>query len=595
MGHVQRPTWSGASRPLAECSILLGGRIPDLVHHQSVQHSKGHRRLSSASFPPTAFNLSTVTPVTSAELRRIILESPPKSCELDPLPTSLLQEFVDVLLPFLTVLCNRSIQDGILPASQKRSILVPALKCEGLDSKDPVNYRPIANVSFVSKIIEKIIAFQMTSYLETNNLLPDIQSGFRKGHSTKSLLLRLLSDVYAVTDSSQLTLLALFDVSAAFDTVDHEILLKRLNVSFGLSGTLLLWLRSYLTERSLCVVHGSSRSFWVPAPFGHPQGSVLAPLLFIIYTSDFASLLASHALLAQLYADDVQAYQHCRASDAAATARAMSIAMEALGTWMSSNRLRFNSLKTKFIWLGTRQQLAKLDMVALAANFPHFIFSSVVRDLGVTLDQELTFAPHLNSAIPAIINSANCTLLPVRLLPLLLLLLSTVSSLKGLTIVAVSTLHGLPATRLSCLDHVLRSVARLIGRTPKYDHISTYMRDILHRLPARQRIEYRVAALVWRCLLGLAPAYLVEFCGPTQSARSSRSLRSADRGLLRVPFARTSTRQSVPLHWVVPQFGMASLCRYAHSLERFLRHSFLNLRRYYLVVLGLGAPLSSPT
>src|SRR6218665_2063383 len=94
-------------------------------------------------FPPTAFNLSTVTPVTSAELRRIILESPPKSCELDPLPTSLLQEFVDVLLPLLTVLCNRSIQDGILPASQKRSILVPALKCEGLDSNDPVNYRLI--------------------------------------------------------------------------------------------------------------------------------------------------------------------------------------------------------------------------------------------------------------------------------------------------------------------------------------------------------------------------------------------------------------------------------------------------------------------
>src|SRR6218665_1225911 len=210
----------------------------------------------------------------------------------------------------------------------------------------------------------------MTSYLETNNLLPGIQSGFRKGHSTETLFLRLLSDVYAAIDSSQLTLLALFDVSAAFDTVDHEILLKWLNVSFGFSGTLLLWLGSFLTERSLCVVHGSS---WVPAPFGLRQGSVLAPLLFIIYTSDLASLLASHALLAQLYADDVQAYQHCRTSDAAPTAQAMSIAMEALGTWISSNRLRLNSLKTKFIWLGTRQQLAKLDMVALAADFPHFI------------------------------------------------------------------------------------------------------------------------------------------------------------------------------------------------------------------------------
>src|SRR6218665_2423521 len=117
----------------------------------------------------------------------------------------------------------------------------------------------------------------------------------------------------------------------------------------------------------------------------------------------------------------------------------------------------------------------------------------------------------------------------------------------------------------------------------------------IHWLPARQRIEYRMAALVWRCLLGLAPPYLVEFCGSTQSVRSSRSLRSADRGLLRVRFARTSTRQKRAFAVAGPSIWNGLLCRYAHSLERFLRHSFLNLRRFYLVVLGLGAPLSSPT
>src|SRR6218665_2756597 len=126
----------------------------------------------------------------------------------------------------------------LLFPSQSRSIslwLTDLFSSQFSSARDSIltNYRPIGNVSFVSKIIEKIIAFQMTSYLETNNLLPGIQSGFRKGHSTETLLLRLLSDVYAVIDSSQLTLLALFDVSAAFDTVDHEILLKRLNVSFG--------------------------------------------------------------------------------------------------------------------------------------------------------------------------------------------------------------------------------------------------------------------------------------------------------------------------------------------------------------------------
>src|SRR6218665_1938198 len=111
--------------------------------------------------------------------------------------------------------------------------------------------------------------------------------------------------------------------------VDHEILLQRLHLSFGVSGTLLSWLASFLRERSMCVVHGLSRSSWVPVPNGLPQGSGLGPVLYIIHTSNIASLLTSQAMLGQLYADDVQAYQHCPASDALVTVSAMSRTMEA--------------------------------------------------------------------------------------------------------------------------------------------------------------------------------------------------------------------------------------------------------------------------
>jgi hypothetical protein len=214
--------------------------------------------------------MSTLNAVNSEELRRIILSSPPKSCELDPLPTFLLQEFVDILLPLLTTLCNRSLQEGILPPTQKRSILIPVLKSDGLDQADPVNYRPIANVTFLSKTIEKVVAAQLVAYLEENKLLPPCQSGFRKHHSTETLLLRLLSDVYGAIDRAQITLLALFDVSAAFDTVDHGLLLERLCVSFGLTGNILEWIASFLHDRSICVVHGSTRSPWVPAQYGLP-------------------------------------------------------------------------------------------------------------------------------------------------------------------------------------------------------------------------------------------------------------------------------------------------------------------------------------
>src|SRR6218665_1714735 len=161
------------------------------------------------------------------------MSSAPKSCELDSLPASLIQDYVDDLLPFLTLLCNRSLEEGVLPDSQKRSVVFPALKRDRLDLIDPSNFRPISNASFLSNIIEKIVSEQITSYLSTNDVLPKYQSGFRRGHSTETLLLRLLSDCYGAIDGRRVTLLALFDVSAAFDTVDHQILILSFIHSFG--------------------------------------------------------------------------------------------------------------------------------------------------------------------------------------------------------------------------------------------------------------------------------------------------------------------------------------------------------------------------
>ena len=167
--------------------------------------------------------------------------------------------------------------------------------------------------------------------------------------------------------STETLLLALFDVSAAFDTVDHNILLKRLNVTFAVSGSFLRQIGSFLHERTYCVVHGSTRSRWVPAPYGLPQGSVLGPLLYIIYTSGLTLLLAEHGALGQLYADETQAYMHCMSSKAATTVRAMGQTLTALETWMASNRLCLNHAKTKF--MGTPQQLAKLNLIDLSAEF----------------------------------------------------------------------------------------------------------------------------------------------------------------------------------------------------------------------------------
>jgi len=153
---------------------------------------------------------------------------------------------------------------------------------ETLDSTDSSNYRPIANVTFLSKILECIIANQLLVHVDVNGLFPPLQSGFQRNHSTETFIVGS-SSIWLWrnglwTDNS----VGSFDVSAAFDSVDHSILLNRLSVSFGLIGKPLEWLRSFLTDRTHCVVVGSSRSCWVPVLFGVPQGSVLGPLLYIL-------------------------------------------------------------------------------------------------------------------------------------------------------------------------------------------------------------------------------------------------------------------------------------------------------------------------
>jgi len=182
--------------------------------------------------------------------------------------------------------------------------VTPLLKKSSSDIHDLKKYRPVSNLSFVSKLVERATVKQLVDYLEVSEFMPKR----RKHHSTETAVLRVLSDILTAMDNQQVTLTALLDLSAVFDCVDHDILLSRLQSSFGLGGITVTWIQSFLTDRSQHVLFNGSLSIEIMLLFGVSQGSVLGPLLFLLYAAQIFDTIASFGLSGHTYADDSQLY-----------------------------------------------------------------------------------------------------------------------------------------------------------------------------------------------------------------------------------------------------------------------------------------------
>ena len=461
------------------------------------------------------------------DIYRIFHQFPIKSCQLDPIPANVFSRISDDLIPFIVNLCNRSFDEGILPNTQKLACVTPLLKKSGLDPSIPGNYRPVSNLTFLSKVLERVVVGQLSDYLTSNNLLPSVQSAYRSLHSTETAMLRIISDVYDAVNSSKVTLLALLDLSAAFDCVDHEILVNRLSGTFGINGLVLSWLVSFLSNRTQYVAFNGSVSTTTNLECGVPQGSVLGPLLFVLYTADIVEIAASFGVSVHCYADDIQLYVHCDVASVDEAINRILNCIAAIDLWMSSNRLKLNPDKTQFLWLGTWQQLKKFNQPDL--HMPSGLViktSSVARDLGVLLDSHLSMDAHIDKLVKTSINQLRQLRAIRRSLSTEAAKVLIHSFITSRLDYCNSLLFGISDKAIRKLQLIQNSAARLISCRQYRDHITPVLRE-LHWLPIRQRIVYKIALFVHKCLKGSAPNYLCEMLIPTEMLPSHQRLRSA--------------------------------------------------------------------
>uniref|UniRef100_A0A8P4JV61 Reverse transcriptase domain-containing protein n=1 Tax=Dicentrarchus labrax TaxID=13489 RepID=A0A8P4JV61_DICLA len=484
------------------------------------------------------------------QLTSIISSSKPSTCLLDPIPTRLLKEVVPLIGTSLLDMINLSLLSGYVPQSFKVAVIKPLLKKPTLDPGVLANYRPISNLPFLSEILEKVVAKELCDFLHNNSLFEDFQSGLRVHHSTETALVKVNNDLLTASDNGLVSGLVLLDLSAAFDTIDHNILLQRLEHQIGIKGTALSWFKSYLSDRSQFVHVNDESSINTTVSHGVPQGSVLGPILFTLYMLPLGNIIRNHSINFHCYADDTQLYLSIKPDEINQLSK-LQTCLKDIKSWMSCNFLMLNSEKNKILVLGPknlRDSLSKdivtLDGITLAS-------STTVRNLGVIFDQDLSFNSHMKQ-------TSRTAFFHLRNITKIRHILSQTDAEKLIHAFVTSRLDycnsllsGCPNKSIKTLQLIQNAAARVLTGTRKRDHISPVLAS-LHWLPVKCRIEFKILLLTYKALHGQAPSYLKELIVPYYP---SRTLRSLNAGLLVVPIdsksgtgARAFSYQA-PLLW----------------------------------------------
>ena len=415
---------------------------------------------------------------------------------------------MDYILQEITDLVNFSLQYGQFLRKWKTSIVRPMIKKMSSHNLDLSfqNFRPINNVNFLSKVLEKIAVNQLMKHCDS--LMLDYQSAYRKFYSCETVLVKLVNDILWAMEHQKILSLVCIDLSAAFDTVDHEILEQVLKNEYRINGTVLQWYKTYIRPRGFKVHEEYSDE--IELPFAVAQGSCTGPYLFVLYCSTIKykvprtiSLLGysdDHALKDTFNAKNRDDENRCVGE--------MEDCLKDVNTWMCKNKLKMNNGKREFIYFGSRQMLSLCEREKIDVQGTKINRSNSVRYLRALLDSELNLKKHVTTICAKAMNSIN----RIRLIRNSLSKEVCQTIVQSLVIshldYANAILIDLPDITMKKLQRVQNIAARLVLGNESREENSKENLKKLHWLPVKYRVEFKITFLVHRCIQNQAPDYL---------------------------------------------------------------------------------------
>lgn len=449
------------------------------------------------------FNFETISVKKMEEIFNTIKSNAKGSDDINLKMLSLVMPYLN---EHLTFIINKCLSTGTFPSTWKEAYVIPVPKNSNpLSTSD---FRPISILPTVSKILEKIVHEQLAAYLEHNNILPVTQSGFRTGHSTTTALLHVSDELYRTVDNQQNSCLLLLDYSKAFDTLDHSALCSKLRY-FGVSNVAVQFFSDYLDNRRQRVVTDGVLSDIINIKKGVPQGSVLGPLLFSIYTADFSKFLKycdSHQ-----YADDLQISFNFSLNDVVIAVNKINMDLATICRISKAHGLILNEAKTQLLVIGRhRDKILNNPSFNIKLNGVVLTPSNHCKNLGVFFDYNLRFQNHVSHLIQKSYSKLKVlyihkdkltTDVKLKLCDSLIL-----SYLAYCDVLYWPALLRKDKVRLQRLQN---SCVRFSYNLRKYDHISGRFSDSKW-LNLDERFRFHMACLVYKIDMFKTPRYLYD-------------------------------------------------------------------------------------